>query len=216
MSDITPQQLQALLKGADAATRAGEWLAPLNAAMRASAIDTPARQAAFLAQVLVESDGLRAKEEGLNYRAERLRAVWPSRFRDDADVDRCAHHPEALANHVYANRMGNGDQASGDGWRYRGRGLIQLTGRDNYTRFARASGLDAVGQPDLLLTPDGAARSAAWFWQDHKLNELADQTGGADGASRFDQISQRVNGGSLGIDERRAGWLTARRAFGLA
>lgn len=216
MSDITQQQLQALLKGDDAAARAAEWLAPLNAALRASAIDTPLRQAAFLAQVLVESDGLRARQEALNYRAERLRAVWPSHFHDDADVARCAHHPEALANHVYANRIGNGDEASGDGWRYRGRGLIQLTGRENYTRFARASGVDAVAQPDLLLTHDGAARSAAWFWQDHKLNELADRTGGADGAAQFDHISQRVNGGSIGIDERRASWLAARRALGLA
>lgn len=215
MSDITLQQLQSMIRGDDGAARAAQWLAPLNAAMRACAIDTLLRQAAFLAQVLVESNGLRAREEALNYRPERLRAVWPSHFHDEADVLRCAHHPEVLANHVYAGRMGNGDEASGDGWRYRGRGLIELTGRENYARFSRASGLDALAQPDLLLQPDGAARSAAWFWQDHQLNEAADATGGADGAARFDAISRRVNGGAIGLDERRACWMRTRQALGL-
>lgn len=216
MSDITLQQLQCMLTGDDAAARAAQWLAPLNAAMRACAIDTPPRQAAFLAQVLVESGGLCAREEVLNYRPERLRAVWPSHFHDDADVLRCAHHPEALANHVYASRMGNGDEKSGDGWRYRGRGLIELTGRENYARFAKASGLDVLARPDLLLEPCGAAHSAAWFWADHKLNEAADATTGVDAAARFDQISRRINGGSIGLGERRACWMRTREALGLA
>lgn len=215
MNDITQQQLACMLTGPDIDARAAHWLAPLNAAMAASAIATPVRQAVFLAQLMVESCELRQKEEALNYSPQRLRQVWPGRFPDDAIAARYGHHPQALASHVYANRMGNGDEASGDGWRYRGRGLIQLTGHDNYASFARASGLDALADPDLLLTPDGAARSAAWFWQSKGLNELADQTAGSGGDAVFVQICKRINGGTTGLDERRACWKRTRQALGV-
>lgn len=216
MSDITQQQFGQMLTGADIAQRVAQWLEPMNAALRACAIDSAQRQAAFLAQVLVESGELRHKEEALNYSPERLQQVWPQRFPNADIAARYGHQPQALANHVYAGRLGNGDEASGDGWRYRGRGLIQLTGRDNYASFARASGLDALANPDLLLAPEGAARSAAWFWQSHGLNEMADRAAGGDGDAVFVQITRRINGGTTGLDERKACWKRTRHALGLA
>lgn len=212
---VTLTQLRQLLICPDAESRAARWLEPLNAAMRACAIDTPRRQAAFLAQVLVESAELRHSEEALSYSAPRLRMVWPQRFPNDELAARYSHNPQALANHVYAGRMGNGDEASGDGWRYHGRGLIQLTGRDNYAQLARTSGLDVLAQPDLLLEPAGAARAAAWFWQTTGLNELADHATGSNGDVYFEKITMRINGGTVGLDERRAYWQRARRALDL-
>ena len=213
MNPITEPQLRAVLAcGADDA-RPGAWLDALNAAMRGCDIATPARQAAFLAQVLHESGELRHLEESLNYSPQRLRQVWPRRFPTDEAAAAYGHAPERLANHIYADRLGNGDEASGDGWRYRGRGLIQLTGRDNYAALARALPIDALADPALLLTPAGAALSAGWFWRAHGLNELADQAVGADADARFAEITRRVNGGTNGLDERRAYWLRARQAL---
>ncbi|KQV52121.1 glycoside hydrolase family 19 protein [Massilia sp. Root335] len=214
MNEITQQQLRSIMIAPDADTRAGHWVAALNDCMRAGAIAGAARQAAFLAQVMVESSELRRVDEALSYTAERLRQVWPPRFPSDEVAERYARNPRALANYVYAGRMGNGDEASGDGWRFHGRGLIQLTGRDNYAAFARAMQVDAVANPDLLLEPAGAALSAAWFWQSKGLNELADQLDGAQADQRFEQITRRINGGTLGLDVRRAYWLRARNALG--
>lgn len=216
MNEITQQQLRSIMIAPDADTRAGHWVAALNDCMRAGAITSAARQAAFLAQVMVESSELRRVDEALSYTAERLRQVWPPRFPSDEVAERYARNPSALANYVYAGRMGNGDEASGDGWRFHGRGLIQLTGRDNYTAFARAMQVDAVANPDLLLEPAGAALSAAWFWQSKGLNELADQLAGAQADQRFEQLTRRINGGTLGLDVRRAYWLRARTALGIA
>ena len=215
MKDITSQQLALLLTGHDTVCRARFWSAALNAAMQASAIGTPARQAAFLAQLLVESDELRRKEEALNYSPRRLRQVWPHEFSSDAAAASYGHRPQALANRVYGARLGNRGLASGDGWRYRGRGLIQLTGRDNYASFARSTGLDALANPDLLLSPQGAARSAGWFWQSRGLNALADQDGGHDGDAAFERICRLVNGGEIGLAQRRARWQRARHVLGL-
>ena len=212
---ITLDQLLQLLERGDGAERAAKWLAPLNTAMRAGGIDTPGRRAAFLAQVLVESGELQHCDEALNYSAARLRMVWPQHFPNDEVAMRYAHNPQALANRVYANRMGNGNEDSGDGWRYRGRGLIQMTGRDNYAVIARDTGLDVLAEPDLLLEPDGAARSAAWFWSVKGLNALADAADGPHADSEFDQITRRVNGVSYGRDDRLRYWLRALRAFGL-
>lgn len=214
-SGITLTQLQQLLTHSGGEAYAAQWVEPLNAAMRACAIDTPRRQAAFLAQVLVESSELRRLDESLNYTARRLRTVWPQRFPSEEIAAQYSGKPQALANHIYADRMGNGDEASGDGWRYHGRGLIQVTGRDNYAQFARTSGIDVLAQPDLLLEPAGAARAAAWFWQAKGLNELADQTAGGDGDMHFVNITRRIDGGTLGLDERRAYWQRARRALGV-
>lgn len=215
MNDITTQQLALLLTGHDTAQRARCWNASLNAAMQAGEINTPTRQAAFLAQLLVESDELRHTEEQLNYSPRRLREVWPHEFPSDAAAAPFGHRAQALANRVYGARMGNRGVASGDGWRYRGRGLIQLTGRDHYASFARTSGLDVLADPDLLLLPDGAARSAAWFWQRRGLNALADHDAGADGAAAFARICRLVNGGENGFALRHRCWRRARDVLGI-
>lgn len=215
MKDITSDQLALLLTGHDTAQRARFWRAALAAAMGASAIDTPARQAAFLAQLLVESDELRRKEEALHYSPRRLRQVWPHEFPSDAAAAPYGYRPQALANRVYGARLGNRGVASGDGWRYRGRGLIQLTGRDNYASFARTTGLDVLADPDLLLLPHGAARSAAWFWQSRGLNALADHDAGHEGEAAFERISKLVNGGDIGLAQRKARWRRARHVLGL-
>lgn len=214
MNEITQQQLRSVMIAADADARAGQWVAALNDCMRACAITSGSRQAAFLAQVMVESSELRRLDEALGYAPQRLRQVWPQRFPTDDVAMRYAHNPTALANYVYAGRMGNGNEASGDGWRYHGRGLIQLTGRDNYVAFARAMQVDAIRDPDLLLAPAGAALSAGWFWQSKGLNELADQLDGGEADQVFEQITRRINGGTLGLDERRAYWQRARTALG--
>ena len=215
MNDITTQQLALLLTGHDTAQRARCWNASLNAAMQAGEINTPTRQAAFLAQLLVESDELRHTEEQLNYSPRRLCEVWPHEFPSDAAAAPFGHRAQALANRVYGARMGNRGVASGDGWRYRGRGLIQLTGRDHYASFARTSGLDVLADPDLLLLPDGAARSAAWFWQRRGLNALADHDAGADGAAAFARICRLVNGGENGFALRHRCWRRARDVLGI-
>lgn len=204
-----------MLTMADADARAGLWVGPLNDGMRAGAISTPARQAAFLAQVLLESSEFHQLQEALSYSTPRLRQVWPQRFPNDDMAAAFSHNPEKLANYVYANRMGNGNEASGDGWAYRGRGLIQLTGRDNYAHFSQAMQVDALGHPDLLQQPAGAALSAAWFWLSKGLNELADKTAGADGDAHFVELTKRINGGTNGLPQRRAYWARARQALGV-
>ena len=179
---------------------AAKWLDPLNHAMAEFGITTPARARMFLAQLAHESAGFAITEESLFYRgAERLRAVWPSRFggKSDAELARYLKNPHALASNVYASRMGNGDEASGDGWRYRGRGLIQLTGFNNYLAAAIALGIDFVVDPDAVADPDVAARVAAWFWTSTGCNALAD-------AGDFLGTTKRINGGTVGHDDRLA------------
>jgi len=195
----------------------GAWVRPLCRAMQAAAIDTPVRRAAFLAQVVHESQGLSRLEENLVYSAERVVQVWPRHFflppdepAGRLDAQDAAHAPEALANRVYAHRLGNGDPASGDGWRYRGRGLLQLTGRQHYADAAQALGLPLLDEPDLLLQPDGAARSAVWFWASIDGNARADDN--TDDA--FVRLTGAINGGRQGLDRRLALWRLARVLFG--
>lgn len=215
MNDITPQQLRAMLTTPDADTRATIWVGPLNHCMQLVSISTVTRQAAFLAQVLHESSEFHQLEESLGYSAQRLRQVWPQRFPTDAIAAAYSHNPAKLANHVYANRMGNGDEASGDGWAYRGRGLIQLTGRDNYTRLSQAMEIDALGNPDLLLQPAGAALSAGWFWLSNGLNAVADKTAGSNGEAGFTELTRRINGATTGLQQRLERWQRARKALGV-
>ena len=172
------------------------WTVALAAPMRSSGLTTPRRIAAFLGQIAVESNGFTALEENLNYSAERLCQVWPSRF-TAASAMMCDGAPKRIADTVYADRMGNGDYASGDGYRYRGRGLIQITGRTNYEALARADARAA--DPDWLTTPEGAAISACWFWTQRKpsLNALAD-------GWQITAVSRAINGGDNGIHERIA------------
>ena len=172
-----------------------QYVEALNAAMEEFDINTPLRLAAFLAQTAHESKNFSKREEELSYSAERLKVVWPARFPDLAKAQQYARNPEKLANFTYGNRNGNGPEASGDGWKYRGRGFIQITGRANYQACGDGLGIDLVEGPEKLLQPDLAFRSAAWFWSSHKLNPLAD-------VGDIKKITRVINGGVVGLDER--------------
>ena len=183
---FTDQQLAAAV-GCPVA-RAARWTAPLYRAMTRCGITTRRRAVHFLAQVGHESAGLSRTEENLNYSAQRLREIWPSRFTAELAAD-YARKPERIANRVYAKRMGNGPESSGDGWRYRGRSPIQLTGRDNYTRMAEQTGLPLVDMPALAIEVEEGALIAATWWQANGLNVLAD-------AGDILAVSRRVNLGT--------------------
>lgn len=174
-----------------APTQARTFAEPLAAACARFAIHTPARIAAFIGQCAMESAGFTRLEENLNYTTpERIRAVFPSRVKSLADAARLTRNPKGLANVVYAGRLGNGDEASGDGWRYRGRGLIQLTGRDNYVDAADGLALQLVTNPERVAEPPAACMTAAWFWHSRKLNILAD-------SAQWDAITRAVNGPAM-------------------
>ena len=161
-------------------------------------INTPQRMAAFIAQCAHESAGFTALVENLNYRWQSLRKVFPKYFPDDAIAQDYASRPnkqEAIANRIYASRMGNGDEASGDGYRYRGRGLIQLTGRSNYTWFDASLEITPEEASEYLTTFEGAAQSACWFWESNKLNQWADK-------GDILTLTKRINGGTIGLDDR--------------
>ena len=170
-----------------------KWFEPLTNTFFKFEIDNPKRQAAFIGQCGHESNNFRTLEENLHYSANALMRVWPSRFPDNDVAEKYANNPEKIANKVYSGRMGNTED--GDGWKYHGRGLIQLTGKDNYTRCGEALGIDLVNNPDLLLEPEFAAASAGWFWRKHGLNQLAD-------LGDWVAITKRINGGIHGIDDR--------------
>ena len=170
-----------------------KWEVPLQAAFDKYEINTPQRQAAFIGQCAHESGNFKTLQENLNYSTEGLMKTWPSRFPDMDTANKYANNPQLIANKVYSGRMGNTED--GDGWKYHGRGLIQLTGKDNYERCGSSIGVDLLGNPDLLLDPQYAALSAGWFWNKHGLNELADQ-------QEHGIITKRINGGTLGLDDR--------------
>jgi len=203
---MTDEQLRSIMPQAPAG-----FLAPLDAAMAEFHIDTPLRQAAFLAQVAQESGQLSRLVESLNYSDVALLAQWPRHFTVETarQYGRVAGHPanqEMIANLAYADRNGNGDVASGDGWRYRGRGAIQITGKYNYDKCGRALGVDLVAYPELLAEPVQACRSAAWFWARNGLNSLADKKDVAG-------ITRRINGGTTGLNDRLAYYQTALEAL---
>lgn len=185
-----------------------DWATAITAACAKWGIDSPARVAMFLAQIGHESGQLSALVENLNYSANGLLATWPTRFTPDLAAA-YARQPERIANYVYAGRAGNGDEASGDGWRFRGRGLIQLTGRANYARYVKEGGLDIVAQPDLVEKPTLPADISGWFWAKAGLNRWAD-------AGNIEECTRRVNGGLNGLEDRRAIWDRARLALGVA
>ena len=174
-----------------------KWLEPLNAAFAKYDISTPARQASFIGQCSHESGNFRILEENLHYSATALMRVWPSRFPNLEVANQFAGNAEKIANKVYAGRMGNGDEESGDGWKYHGRGLIQLTGKDNYANCGSSLSVDLLGNPDMLLDPKYAALSAGWFWGKKGLNALAD-------SQDYDTMTKRINGGLIGLDDRKA------------
>jgi len=171
-----------------------EWVDALNATFARFDISTPLRQAAFIGQCGHECGNFKILEENLNYRAEALQKLWPKRF-DSAKAQACARNPKLIANTVYSNRMGNRDEASGDGYRFRGRGCIQLTGHANYFHAGQALGEDFVMNPDLVATPMYAALTAGWFWSTHKLNQYAD-------TRDYKTMCKKVNGGFIGLADR--------------
>jgi putative chitinase len=192
------------------------WTNALNAAMARFDISTPQRMAAFVAQLAHESSEFRRLVESLNYSAARLMEVWPKRFPTLERAQAYAHNEEKLGSFVYANRLGNGNEASRDGWQFRGRGLIQLTGRSNYRSVGAAIDRPLESQPDLLLQPEVSALAAAQFWQSHHLNELADSNAGDDDDEDFETITVRINGGTHGLKARKAYWAAAKSALGIA
>lgn len=172
-------------------TQARAFLPVLQSMLPRWGIDNPARVAGWLGQVVVESAGMTALEEGLHYRtAARIAAVWPSRFPGGSGAAAFVGRPRELANRVYAKRNGNGDEASGDGWRFRGRGLKQLTGRANYAAAARRAQRDYVSNPDLVALPDDAVLTACIFWTDSGANAAAD-------AQDWDRCTRLVNGPAM-------------------
>jgi len=180
------------------------WVRPLNYAMEKFGIsENVRRMSAFLAQVAHESGQMNRLEENLNYSRRRLRDVWPRRFPDDESTFKYGRNPERLANKVYANRLGNGAEQTGDGFRYRGRGLLQITGRDNYAKMGRLINLPTlIEMPDYLIEPRWAALSAAAFWNDADLSALADTLTDDDMKVVVQRITKRINGGTHGLDER--------------
>lgn len=174
---------------------AEKWCIPLQFTCVKFDINTPERVAGFLAQIGHESGGFRFTTEDLRYRAETLTRLWPSRFPPGV-AESYAMQPERIANRAYCDRMGNGDEASGDGWKYRGRGLIQLTGKDNYASFSMDADNEALVKPDLVAEPELAALSAGWFWKKNGLNALADNRD-------IVGMTRRINGGTNGLDDRQ-------------
>lgn len=192
-----------------AGSRAAIWYDPLIQAMQKFNILSPIQQAMFIAQVAHESGMFRLTEESFAYRPERLTQIFPKYFKTQADVNAVIGKPQAIANRVYANRMGNGDAGSGDGFKYRGRGLIQLTGRTNYTLAANALNVDLINYPDAVAQPEYAALTAAWFWYMHGCNDLASQ-------GKYESITRAINGGTIGLQERLRLLAICKQAIGIA
>jgi len=182
------EQLQAL--GIDQ-----KWLKPLNDTFAKYGIDTPKRQSAFIGQAQHESNNFKNLEEGLNYSAPRLMAVWPSRFPSLDVANQYANNPEKLANKVYGGRADLGNTEDGDGFKFHGRGIFQLTGRSNVTTCGNALGQPFAEHPELLLEPEWACMSAGWFWNKKGLNSLADD-------ESWETMTKRINGGLVGLDDR--------------
>lgn len=191
--NFTESQLAQILPGNKSIK---EWYAALCKFLPEYNINTPLRVAAFVAQCAHESANFTVLKENLNYSAGGLMKTWPTRFSNQQIADQYARQPEKIANRVYSSRMGNGVEASGDGWRYAGKGLIQLTGKENYTRFADTIDKTPEAVSDYLLTVDGAVESACWFWNDARLNPLAD-------AGDIVTITRRINGGENGLADRK-------------
>lgn len=191
--DFTPEKLgQCVGRNKDPHS----LFAALEAVLPRYEINTVDRVAAFLAQCGHESADFTILQENLNYSAKGLVGTWPSRFRTEAEAQPYNRNPQAIANKVYSGRMGNGDEASGDGWTFRGRGAIQLTGRSNYQAFADSLGYSLEEAVEYTETLQGAVESAAWFWWKNNLNDLADQR-------NITALTKKINGGTLGLEERK-------------
>jgi putative chitinase len=192
MSILTLEQLKQLVPGNP---YIDDWHEALDQLLDDYGIDTPHRVAHFIAQCAHESGGFKFIKENLNYSAKGLMGTFKKYFPTEDLALQYQRKPEKIANRVYANRMGNGDEASGDGWRYCGRGLIQLTGKDNYTFFAGSLGIPVEEAADYLATFEGAAQSACFFWEQNNLNRFAD-------ANDIKGLTRAINGGQIGLEDR--------------
>jgi putative chitinase len=193
--ELTLQQLKQLLPKNP---HVEHWFNALSKLFPEYGIDTAERIAAFIAQCSHESGGFTTLKENLNYRPETLRKIFPKYFPSDELARAYCSMPNkqaAIANRVYANRMGNGDEQSGDGYKYCGRGLIQLTGKDNYTWFAESLEITPEEASEFLATFEGAAQSACWFWESNNLNQWADK-------GDIVTLTKRINGGTIGLEDR--------------
>lgn len=200
-----PRVIAAVAPHADA----NAWTAALTAPMRSAGLVTPNRIAMFIGQVAEESQYFEHLSEDLYYtNAAHIKEVWPRHFADVSEASKFIGRPAALANHVYANRMGNSDEESGDGWRFRGRGLLQITGKTLYQMFAKVEPRATI--TDWLMTPPGAAAAACWYWAlpgaQPSLNILADNWD-------VSAVSTRINGGDAGAAQRLASCSSARSCF---
>jgi putative chitinase len=202
--DFTKQQLKEMIPKNP---YVDQWFEAIYEILPEYEITTPQRVAAFLAQCAHESGGFVFLKENLNYKAASLRRVFPKYFPDDAIAAQYAGKGEMIANRVYANRMGNGDEASGDGFRYCGRGLIQLTGKNNYTFFAGSLDIPVEEASEYLQTFEGAVQSACFFWEQNKLNQWAD-------AGDILTLTKRINGGTIGLEDRVKHYNHALHIFG--
>jgi putative chitinase len=190
--DFTEDQLKQILPNNP---YVDHWFEALSKILPDYDINTVPRVAAFLAQTAHESGGYTALKENLNYRAVTLRKVFPKYFPTDDLANAYAGKPEMIANRVYGGRMGNGDEHSGDGFRYCGRGLIQLTGKQNYCKFAESIETPVEELPEFLSTFEGAIQSACWFWETNNLNQYAD-------SNDMLTMTKRINGGTIGLEDR--------------
>lgn len=212
LENLTIEQLQ-ICTGSNK-SNAEVFLPYIKEVCKSFGINTPKRLAAFLSQVGHESAGLSCLQENLNYSADGLANTWPGRYAKrlqnglyaknsvgrylPSDLAlKIARKPVLIANNCYANRMGNGDDKSGDGWKYRGRGLKQLTGKSNYAELTLDTGIDFVSNPDLLLEPVYAVISACWFWKKNNLEVYADK-------QDIEGMTKKINGGLIGIEHRKA------------
>jgi putative chitinase len=190
---FTKEQLKAIIGNNE---YLDDWYAALVKILPDYDINTSKRIAAFIAQCAHESGKFTAITENLNYRASSLKKVFPKYFSTDALANAYAGQPEKIANKVYANRMGNGTESSGDGWKYRGAGLIQITGKTNHQAFATSVDMPIAEVPEYLRTFEGAVQSACFFWETNKLNQYAD-------SGDIVTLSKRINGGTNGLEDRQ-------------
>jgi putative chitinase len=172
-----------------------EWADALNATFNRFNLSTVQQKASFIGQCSHECGNFKVLEENLNYKAEALMRLWKARFPTLEIANQYARNPKKIANKVYGGRMGNRDENSGDGYRFRGRGCIQLTGSANYFHAGQACGVDFIMEPDLVATPMYAAMTAGWFWNTHKLNQYAD-------TGNYAGMTKKINGGTIGLDDR--------------
>lgn len=207
-SILSKSQLKAIMPSASD-ENIDKYIEPLNKDLQAYGINTKLRIAHFIAQIAHESGSFKFSVENLNYSAKALRGVFGKYFPTDELAEQYARQPEKIASRVYASRMGNGDEASGEGWKFRGRGLIQLTGKDNYTQLGASIGQDLVSNPDSLSqNADTAVKAACWFWDGRKLNGYADQ-------DDIKSITKRINGGYNGLEDREKYLNNAKSVLGI-